>query len=196
MADLEVPDINEADLGPAMKALTPMMRRFVRAVQIVGHGKWMRCAAIAGYQGNERVLAVTGCNLARNPKITAALVEEGGYSLQMGADLAIANIIDIAQNPNQSKAGVKLKASLSILDRVGLPMKTEHTLNVKRDISDTEEKLLAGIRTALLKDPNTFIPPPIQRLMDRRKREKETIDAEYVEVAAETVDPDADLLGE
>jgi hypothetical protein len=99
MSDLELPDVNEADLGPAMKALTPMQRRFVRAVQIVGHGRWSRCAALAGYKGNDNVLAVAGCNMARNPKITAALVEEGGYSLQMGADIAVANILDIAQNP-------------------------------------------------------------------------------------------------
>lgn len=191
--DIAVPDVIEADLGPAMKALTPLQRRFVRAVQMVGYGRHLRAAKLAGYSGNDASLAVAGHNLSRNPKITAALVEEGGYSLQMGVDLAVANIIDVAQNPEQKKSSVKLKASLAILDRVGLPMKTEHTVNVNKNVSDTEEKLLTAIRSRLLQNPNMQIPLPIQRLLEARKIVEEVVDVEAVEVLP---DPDADLLGE
>jgi len=191
--DLEVLDITEENCGPAMKVLTPLQRRFVLAIKAVGSGRWSRAAKIAGYQGDERTLAVTGHNLGHNPKVTAALVEIGGYTMQSIANEATAAVLSVLEAPTQSKGALKLKAALAVLDRIGLGIKTEHTVNINKTETSTE-KLIFEVRAQLAKNPGLIhnLPLPIQKmLVDQTKRE-EAIDAEFSEVAS---DPDAEILG-
>ena len=195
--DIELPPISEENLGPAMRALTPLQRRYVRAVALVGSRKHLRAARIAGYQGNDNVVSGVGLDLSRNPKVTAALVEEGYYTLQMGVTEALATIIEVARGEVlPKKAAVRLKACGMILDRAGLPMETRQNITVMHK-SDSEAAMLTQLDALTKKNPGLLgqVPVPIQKMLEARKVKQEAIDADYTEVAAETIDPDADLLG-
>jgi hypothetical protein len=191
--DLQVIDITDENCGPAMKALTPLQRRFVLAIKEVGSGRWLRAAKIAGYQGDDHVLSVTGSNLGHNPKITAALVEIGGYTMQSIANEATAAVLSVLEAPMQNKGALKLKAALAVLDRIGLGIKTEHTVNINKTETSTE-KMILEVRAQLAKNPNLIheLPLPIQKLLADQTKKEAAIDAEFTEV---TTDPDANLLG-
>lgn len=189
--DVQVADIAEENLGPAMKALTPLQRRFVLAVKEIGAGRWMRAAKIAGYSGTDQALAVRGYEQAHNPKVTAALVEIGGYTMQSIANDASAALLDVLTHPTQAKGALRLKAALAVLDRIGLGIKTEHTVNINKSEERTD-RLLIEVRAQLEKNPALaqFLPAPIKALLEDQTKKREAVDVEFREV-----DPDADLLG-
>ena len=64
-----VPD--ESDLGPAMLALTPRMRRFVLELchGPVGYGSEIRAAKAAGYTGTDGAIKVTAHRTLHNEKV-------------------------------------------------------------------------------------------------------------------------------
>lgn len=196
--DLQVPEIEEENLGPKMRELTGKQRRFVRAVLLVGGKAHMRAAAIAGYGGSKDSLANTGYNLMKNPKITAALVEEGFYSLQAGVADALATVIEIARGDELPKKGaLRLKAAGMILDRAGLPMQTVQNINITKK-TETEAVLLVQLEAMIKKNPEYVhtVPAPLLKMLEARKApKKEVVDAEFTEVADTAIDPDADLLG-
>jgi hypothetical protein len=187
----------EGDLGPSMKALTPKMRGFVRALRVVGAGKWMAAAKMAGYEGDQTVLAVTGHRLSQNPKITAALVEIGGYTMMSMVPEAIAAIQNVMEMPAQPEGALKLKAATTVLDRCGLGLKTEHTVNVNTK-SESKTQLIVDIRAQIEKNPAfaSLVDPRLMKLINYQPvKPEEIVDVEVHEIVLEAVpDPDNDLL--
>lgn len=188
--DLELPEIDESTLGPCMRALTKMQRRYVRAVSLIGNGNHTRAAAIAGYAGDMHVLSSVAHTLAHNPKIAAAIVEEGIITFQSMTATAVAAAGDVMDNPNQQKAGLKLKAAFGILDRGGLGIQTTHNVKVTKDVGDNTV-MLSKLKMALDKGIIRREQVPAQ-FLKMLEKPKEAIDVEFSEVV---VDPDAALLG-
>jgi phage terminase small subunit len=190
--DLEIGPINPEELGPAMLALTDLQRRYVRAIQAIGDGNHTRAAMIAGYSGGPNSCKVQGHNNSKNPKIAAAMVEEGITTFQSISAEAIACVQDLMKNPNQSKGQLKLKAALAVLDRAGIA--AQFNMNINQNVKvESNIVMLLQLETMLAKNPDfiTAVPRPIQLLLEARKSKKEVVDVEFSEV-----DPDAALFGE
>ena len=186
--------IDEATLGPAMLALTPLQRRYVRAIQLIGDGNHTRACALAGYAGNNDVMRQNGYANSHNPKIGAALVEEGIFIFQTAVNEAVANVIDVNRNPGQKEAKMKLKVALAILDRNGLGVTTTQNIRVKDERTENMAQMVNELRLLIDRNPAMleFVPAPMRKLIAAPK--KEAVDVEFTEVVAR--DPDADLLGE
>jgi phage terminase small subunit len=119
------PDIEDGELGPAMKALPPRRRAFVDYVVTTGDPVWTNAVVNAGYTSNRDAAAVTAHRLSHDPRITAAIREESVRRVNLHLPLAIRTIIDIAGNPQHKDA---LKAALAVAGMSGLSpvSRTEH----------------------------------------------------------------------
>jgi hypothetical protein len=135
---LTVPATDIGELGPAMRALNVRQRLFVEALLMQGNADQHRAAAAAGYTGTDEVLRSTGSRLARDDKVRAAIHEESIRRMESAAILATSVLVEIA---GDSMHKDRLKASLAILDRVGLHATTEHKVTVKKE--DDADKIRA-----------------------------------------------------
>jgi phage terminase small subunit len=116
------------EMGPAMRALNERQRRFVLAMlfdQGKRFGRLKRSAQLAGYTGTQ--LRVTAHDLSRNPKIIAALNEEGKKLIHGGiyadAIVAVRNLVQDAAHRDHARAvGM-------VIDRVH-PLTTHHSVDV------------------------------------------------------------------
>lgn len=189
---------SESAMGPAMKALNVRQRRFVVALLTQGAGKtnWSRAAAMAGYKttGNPGTIRVMGHMLANNPKVIAALKEEGARRLHGAQAMAVSTLIEIAENPT-SEAKDRIKAAQLILDRTGLHATSEHKV-LTQDVSKTDEAMIERIQILA----NRLGLDPAQLLGDKapkglpapaEKPMAEIVEADYVEVSSEGLE---DLL--
>lgn len=122
------PDTDLDTFGPAMRALTPLRRRFVMVMAADPFGNPTRWVRAAGYQNSEGGLRVQGHALIHDPKIEEAVREYGMSALgTLGPLLATAGMLRIARNPKHPK---HLKALELIANRVGMHEQTEHVVNV------------------------------------------------------------------
>ena len=104
------------DYGPAMLALSPMMRRYV--VMWCEHPNFgpKALAKAAGYQGDDNCLAVTGHRVSHDKKVLAAMDEEASKRLRYGGVIGVAAVVKIALNEAHKD---HLKAALALMDRTG-----------------------------------------------------------------------------
>lgn len=174
MRDVPIADPNIEDLGPAMLALTPQMRRFVIG-WIQNRGKnAARVARAAGYADGGEGAKVMAHRLLHNPKIQRALHEEAGRRLDGMAALAVA-VLEMnlgSQNPKARQA-----AADSILDRTGYPRRTEQSVEVedKRE-TRTYDQLLAAVQQKLRRAGIGQLPAPAA---------PPVVDAQFSEVKAD-----------
>lgn len=149
---------DEGELGPAMRALaTDRMRHFVIAMHehsMAGDESPMRAAQAAGYSGNTFTLAVTGHRLSHDSRIQAAMLEEG--QRRLGALIPVA-ANTLAQLIREGKPSQKLRAIGMVMNRAGLPEKTEHKVVVTHQLTEEEQIArihylanLAGVDATLL----------------------------------------------
>lgn len=124
----------DARLGPAMEALSPMMRQFVLALIQTGCSQ-AKAAELAGYQGGANTWKAMGWRLAHDARVQAAIHEEAQKLIRSTAIMAIGVITGIAKDPKVD-AKDRLKAALELLNRSGLSAVTEHKVTVERRMDD------------------------------------------------------------
>ena len=134
--DIEI--AQDSDAGTAMYQLTPKQRNFVLALVFQTNGNQADAARIAGYEcSSDNSFRVQGHSAAHNPKVQAAIQEV--VRLAVGADTpaALFAVRQVLFNPN-SKTADKLKAAKMLLDKGGLPDKTEvlHSGTVNLSMED------------------------------------------------------------
>lgn len=135
--------LDEAALGPCMRALNERQRRFVIAMLEMPSADHTNAARLAGYSdpGNSGIRA-QATRLAHAPKIQAAIQEEARKRMGALQILAISRVGEIAADPLHKDS---LKANLALLDRGGLHAKTEsHSVIEHRGAPDEEvvEKII------------------------------------------------------
>ena len=117
------------ELGPAMRACTPMQRRFVLAIIQQRYKNGTQAARLAGYstesEGGTRVKAH---ELIRHPKIIAAIHEEAGRKL-LGLSMPAVLMLEHELNHGSEKA--RAHAIDNILDRTGFPRRMEKDVRVE-----------------------------------------------------------------
>jgi hypothetical protein len=198
MAD-EIPDLADDDpsFGPAMRKLTPLKRKFVLAVQILGSSDNTRAAILAGYgqprEGNQRSQQVArnaGWRLAHDPEVQSAMLEEAGKRLG-GLRFRALDVLRTLVDDVKTKPSLRLRAGLEILNRTGMPSMTEQNITVTHELGP-QAAMIAKIKAILRVNPSYIdkIPPQLQRMLEPPK--EEPINAEFTVVR----DPDAELFGE
>ena len=122
-----IDDTEEAEYGPAMKALkTDKRRAFVNYVISTGGTNMTKAAQHAGYASNsEQAASVAGYKLSHDPRIIAALREEGERRVGTHLGMALQTIIDIASTPLHKDA---FKAATAIAAMAGVQQvqRSEH----------------------------------------------------------------------
>lgn len=108
------------DLVP-QDSLTAKQRAFVDAFLANG-GNRTKAAIEAGY--GEKSAHVTGCRLAKHPKIRAALAE---YTTQVLAELAPHAALTLGHLLGSKSGYVRLEAAKTILDRNGVGVQKQPT---------------------------------------------------------------------
>jgi hypothetical protein len=161
-----VGEIDEASLGPAMRALTEKQRRFVLELQAgpAGYGAAVRAIRAAGYRsGSNTALRVEAHRVLHNPKVQDALREVGGKIIRAEAFQSIQTTAAIARNPKHKDC---LKANLALMDRGGFAPETTHHVEVEhshRHSVEATPQVLERIRELALAaglNPAT-LPPTI-----------------------------------
>ena len=183
-SDLEVTDIDDESLGPAMKRCTSLQRRFVLAVLMVGGGQHQRAAQMAGYSGNANGLAQAGWRTAHTPYVQQAILEEAAKRLGGSAIEAVNTVLETMSDPKASRRE-RTAAAAMILDRVGLHSKTEHSVTVTQDVGKNTV-MLEMIRAQIKRNPDFInnVPEPIRRLLAPAVNVKvdEPVDVVYTEI--------------
>ncbi len=119
-----------------MRLLTKKQQRFVIAMLEMPNADQTGAARVAGYSdpGNSSIRAV-GHAVAHNPRVQAAIQEEARKRMNSAAILAVSNLIGLAADPTNK--AIQLKASIALMNRVGLHEKTEsHNIVEHRDGTD------------------------------------------------------------
>lgn len=114
-------------LGPCMQKLNDRQRAFVWAMMDTGQVNHKRCAQVAGYQGDDRTLAVTAHRLAHDEDIQAAIQEEARKTMGAAQLVAVSHLVLMASNPAHKD---QLSAIKEVLNRSGLNTVTEHKISV------------------------------------------------------------------
>jgi phage terminase small subunit len=141
---------NDADLGPAMLALTPKQRRFVLELRHgpAGYGSEVRAARAAGYgtrSSSDLSMRVLAHQSLHNPRVQDALREVGGKIIRAEAFQSIKTTTAIAHDLTHKDC---LKANLALLDRGGFAIETHHLVTVEHKIDYQKQALeeLAAFR--------------------------------------------------
>jgi hypothetical protein len=132
-----------ASYGPAMRALTPMQRRFVLELRHgpAGYGSEIRALKAAGYgkpNSKENTLYVMANHVLHSPKVQDALRELGGKIIRAEAFVSIANVATIARNLSHRDC---LRANLALMDRGGFAPETFHNVIVEHRVDYTKQAL-------------------------------------------------------
>lgn len=118
------------DLSPCMSRLTEQQRRFVIALLMQTVANPTQAARDAGYSDVAEGAKVRAHELMHNDKILAALKEEMGKRIALGAIVGIYGLQAIAADPDHKD---HLKACVALADRGGYSpivqqeIKVEHT---------------------------------------------------------------------
>lgn len=133
-----------------MRALKPVMRRFVMAALQFPTGKDWQLAKAAGYADKSYgSLRVTAHRLLHDERVIAAMREEADKRLRGYALLGISVIAQIARN---DKHPDQLKAAMGLANRLGFHEMSEHKVSVEhkqpKEITELAIKLAKEIGIA------------------------------------------------
>lgn len=150
--------------GPAMQAITPMQRNFVREyLKLGGLSPW-EAVKNAGYKGTPESWRDISESLLKNQDILDAFREVADKRLQSGAVLASSVLLEVAGNPLHKD---QYKAATEILNRSGLVVEDIKRVIVedRRSTADIERRITAlALRLGL--DPTALIPKPKSDVVD------------------------------
>jgi hypothetical protein len=174
--------IEDADIGPAMRALNDRQRAFVRAVITLGSGGIQnnaKAAEIAGYSGSTRgVLKDTGWRLANDARIQAALLEEARRTVNVAAAVVATPVVISIAMDKSVKPQDRLRAAEMLFNRGGMPALTEQKITVEHGPSNERMEMLARkLADELGIDP--------ARLVGVNRSASAAIEAEYTEVTGD-----------
>lgn len=157
-----------------MTALDERQRKFV-LFWIARKGRDAAAAAReAGYSDHKEAAKVAAHRLLKSARIQAALREESARDMGVLRMIAVLGMRDLLLSKNPS---VKQKAIDSVLDRTGLPRRTEQAVEVEdRRGGRSYEQLLEAVAEKLKQHKMLELPAP------------EVKDAEFVEVDGEAAD--------
>jgi hypothetical protein len=137
------------EYGPAMLALSPRRRKFVEAMltERPGHGLQTRAAIAAGYcpgNPNRETVGKLAHILTRDPKIIAALQEEGRKIVRgAGYVETVKAVMNLVRDASHRDHG---RALNMVFDRVD-PLQTHHLVDVQHHIAlDPDAEALAQYR--------------------------------------------------
>jgi len=129
---ISIPLPADDDLGPAMRRLTDMQKKYVIAYLMnpTLHGH-TQAAIIAGYGKNRHDTAKhMAWLLSHNEKVQAAMREEADRRIRTGAIIASSRLLDIVEDKTHKD---NFKAVVEVLNRAGLIVETQHRVVVERD---------------------------------------------------------------
>jgi hypothetical protein len=131
---------HDTDMGPAMIALSPRRRGFVRAY-IENGGNARQAALAAGYA--ESSAGVHGANMAKEPKVQAAILELTYAYAGSNVPIWMAELNKIAMDVTVTPAA-RISAFKLLTNLGGL--KTGHVTTVKHEHSLNERQMLETAR--------------------------------------------------
>jgi hypothetical protein len=169
MSDIEIQDIPEDELGPAMRRCSAIERRFVIACVTIGSGNWSRAAAMAGYKANANNLKVQGFRVSQKQTVREAILEMAAAHLASHATTAAATVLDIMEDPKTDKK-TRLRAAEMIMDRVGMHSKTEHKVQVEHELGN-RASMIALLKQKVEANPAMLesLPEPVRLLLNPPK---------------------------
>ncbi len=134
---LPVP-IDEAELGPAMRALNPRQRLFVQAYLHIYPPNASKAARIAGYSdAGNGAARVRGYELLHSEKVKSAMIEEARRLVAVeGLPIGLHTLKTVAADPKHKDC---VRASLALLNRGGLHETVEKNVNVNVEVSEIEK---------------------------------------------------------
>lgn len=147
---------DQGEYGPAMKAIAPRQRAFVRAYIALGgniRGNGHRAAASAGYVD----AVATARQLLSDKKVQLAIIEEGKAAMIAGGPMAIDYLMETIADPTASRRDRTRAAELT-LNRAGHHAVSEHNVNVQHSLD--EKQMVAQIKQMaefLGVDPEKFL---------------------------------------
>lgn len=134
------------EYGPAMQALSPMMREFVLALLNQRKRNHAAAAKRAGYSATSPVaIRVAGHRLAHDPRVIAALNEEATKRLDVAAHIAAGVIVGVMADKEATNKD-KLKAAGMVLDRTNHGV--TQTINVNKTVTRKVDVSEAALRIA------------------------------------------------
>lgn len=139
---------DEGEWGPAMRALgSDRQRRFVYAFVMDGGRNYQRAYLEAGFSpGTVNAATVNAWKLAHDERIQAAIREESYKRLGRTGAAAADFLASVVENPDM-KTAMRMKASLEILNRIGIHAMTEHKVTVEKKMNP-QEKIDHAMRLA------------------------------------------------
>jgi hypothetical protein len=169
----------EDQSGPAMRACTPNQQAFVVAMVTGGANNPTQAAMLAGYGGTDTARKVAARDLMRNPRVLAALREEGDKFLRSGAIVGARAVMEIAMDPHHKD---RFKAGVELLNRADLIVATKHEV-VVTDNRTAPEVLQAIVAMAQKNgiDPKTLLGYDPDDILDVEFTEVEPRSAEGLE---------------
>lgn len=156
-------------MGPAMRELNERERAVVYWLMDNpspnGTQNFTEACRQAGYQGGSDALRVMGYRKRHDPRIAAALVEEGRRSIAvLGVPVATATLLSAAADRSHKDA---IKASMSILGMSGISpvtvMKNETTVSHEVNLGDDVRaalELVNALRTGQMIDVTPELANP------------------------------------
>lgn len=174
---MELKSVSDADLGPGMARLSEQQRRFVVALLQQTIANPTQAARDAGYSDVADGAKVRAFDLMHNPKILAALKEEMGKRIALGAIVGIYGLQTIATD---TKHKDHLKACVALADRGGYSpivqqeIRVEHTDRTGAALMDRIKELAAkhGL------DPEKLLGGQVSREMPALELKAEAVDAD------------------
>jgi hypothetical protein len=132
---LLLPEIDVAELGPAMAALTPLQRGFVLAKVYLGLND-VEAARAAGYAPS--TAKDQAYLIAHNEGVQAAILDASKALLRGGEGARSLRVMIALRDDRTVKADTRLRAAEMIANRAGLHTTTEHHLEVRHHLSEAE----------------------------------------------------------
>lgn len=130
-----LPQLDAADLGPAMQALTPMRRNFVVAKVYFGLSD-AEGARAAGYA--ESVAGHMAHEISHREDVQAAILEVGKGLLRSEGARSILTMVKI-RDDDTVRPDVRLRAAEMIANRSGFHVTTEHHEHVHQHLNEAEQ---------------------------------------------------------
>jgi hypothetical protein len=129
-----LPELDVADLGPAMRALSPRQRNFVVGKVFYGLDN-TNAAQAAGY--SPLYASSNACHLAHREDVQRALEEECRKLMKSEGPKSILTLVKI-RDGQSNKAADRIKASTELLNRAGLHAISETHQHVHEHVSEAE----------------------------------------------------------
>lgn len=150
---------DHGEWGPAMRALGSDRQRAFVFAYVMGGGRNYRAAYIeAGYTAaNNNVVGVEAYKLAHDDRILAAIREESAKRLGRAGAAAADFLARIVEDEDMKKT-LRLKASLEVLNRIGIHAMTEHKVTVEKRMNPQEKiEHAMALAKALGLDPKKLL---------------------------------------